>query len=224
MNILQSLQHAEKLALQLFKEIEDRGLIVAGKSESELNTEIFQIAKTSFGIEKFWHKRIVRAGKNTLLPYRKNPPDLILQKNDILFFDFGPVFEDWEADIGKTYVLGNDETMLKLAKDVESIWQEVRRHYLQHKETLTGADLYLYCCEIAKANGWEYGNEHAGHLIGKFPHEKILWEERINYIHPENNLKMSAPDRFGNPRNWILEIHIVEKEKEIGAFFEQLMV
>jgi len=224
MNTLIELQNAEKLAIQLFQQIEDKKLIVPGKLESTLNKEILLLAKESFGIDTFWHKRIVRAGKNTLLPYRENPPDLVLQEDDILFFDFGPVFEKWEADLGRTYVLGNNPLMLRLKEDVELVWKQVRDYYLQHKLTITGAELYQFSCECAQAKGWEYGNEHAGHLIGKFPHEKILWEERVNYIHPENYLKMSEPDRFGNPRNWILEIHLIDKEKEIGAFFEQLLI
>lgn len=104
---LHNLIEAERKAEVLFDEIEKRGLVQVGKSEKQLNTEVFELAFELFGIKKYWHKRIVRAGKNTLLPYRENPPDLILKKDDILFFDFGPVFEDWEADVGKTYVLKN---------------------------------------------------------------------------------------------------------------------
>src|ERR1700749_4739506 len=118
----QQLIEAEKKALVLFKTIEERGLIVPGKSEHQLNTEIFELAEKLLGIQKYWHKRIVRSGKNTLSPYRENPPDLILQQDDILFFDFGPIFEDWEADIGKTLVIGNDPAKLKLSKDVETAW------------------------------------------------------------------------------------------------------
>ncbi|WP_431213706.1 hypothetical protein ACQ86N_01985 [Puia sp. P3] len=31
-----------------------------------------------------------------------------------MFFDFGPIFEDWEADFGRTYVIGSDPTKHKL--------------------------------------------------------------------------------------------------------------
>ena len=30
-------------------------------------------------------------------------------------------------------------------------------------------------------------------------------------------------DKNGNERDWILEIHFIDKEKEIGGFFEQLL-
>jgi Xaa-Pro dipeptidase len=99
---------AEEKAAELFQIAEGRGLIRAGKTERQLNEEIFALAKELFGIEKYWHKRIIRSGPNTLEPYNENPPDLVIQENDILFFDFGPIFEDWEADFGRTYVIGND--------------------------------------------------------------------------------------------------------------------
>ena len=113
-NKIVQLIEAERKALDLFNQIEKKGLIVANKSETDLNKEIFELAFELFGIKKYWHKRIVRAGKNTLLPYRENPENLTINEDDILFFDFGPVFEDWEADVGRTYVLGNDPNKLKL--------------------------------------------------------------------------------------------------------------
>ena len=123
---IKQLVEAERKAINLFDEAEKRGLIVAGKTESELNKQLFDLAFELQGISKFWHKRIVRAGKNTLHPYRENPPDLVIQKDDILFFDFGPVFEDWEADVGRTYVIGNDFLKLKLKADIELAWKESR--------------------------------------------------------------------------------------------------
>lgn len=214
---------AEKKALLLFKIIEERGLVVAGKSEHTLNSEIFKLAEEVLGIKKFWHKRIVRSGKNTLLPYKENPPDLILQKDDILFLDFGPVLEDWEADIGKTVVLGDDKLKLKLKEETELAWKEGKAFYHKNKQDLTGADFYNYTKNLAIQFGWEYGNEHCGHLVGNFPHEKLLGEEKLNYIHPENTERMSNLDKFGNERFWIYEIHFIDKKAEIGGFFEQLV-
>ena len=221
--IKQKLIEAEEKALILFEEIQKRGLICVGKSEHTLNKETFDLAFEIFGIKKFWHKRIVRAGKNTLCPYKENPPDLTLQEDDILFFDFGPVFENWEADIGKTYVIGNNADKLKLQKDVELAWQEGKNFYLQNKNSLTGADFYNYTKELARKYGWDYGNVHCGHLIGNFPHEILIGEELINYIHPENTTLMCAKDKNGNERFWIYEIHFVNAEKEIGGFFEQFL-
>lgn len=214
---------AEQKARILFNEIEELNLIQPGKTEKELNSEIFELAQSLFGIKKYWHKRIVRSGKNTLLPYAENPPILTLEEDDILFFDFGPVFEEWEADFGRTYVIGNNPLKIKLQKDIESAWREGKAYFDQHKNSITGAEFYAYTKELAKKYGWEYGNEHCGHLIGNFPHEKLLGEEKVNYIHPENTFKMSEIDVLGNERFWIYEIHFIDVKNQIGGFFEQLV-
>ena len=165
----------------------------------------------------------MRSGKNTLLPYKENPVSLSIQKDDILFFDFGPVFDDWEADVGKTYVVGNNDKKLKLKQDVELAWKEGKEYFDLNKAKLTGADFYHYTKKLAEKYGWEYGNHHCGHLIGNFPHETILGEDEKNYIHPNNNQLMSDKDINGEERYWIYEIHLIDRELEIGGFFEQLL-
>jgi Xaa-Pro aminopeptidase len=220
---LQQLIEAEKKALFLFQEAEERKLIVPGKSEKQLNAELYELAFQLFGIKKYWHKRIVRAGKNTLFPYRENPPDLMLQNDDILFFDFGPVFKEWEADVGRTYVLGNDGTKLKLKNDVESAWK-ISRDYYFGKQEITGSEFYRFIAELAKKFGWAFGGGIAGHLIGNFPHEKIEGDGIVNYIHPDNHINMLSPGESGSKRNWILEIHFINAEKQIGGFFEQILM
>jgi Xaa-Pro aminopeptidase len=216
------LMEAEQKAAALFEEIEVRGLLIPGKSERELNEEVFRLADELFGIKKYWHKRIVRSGANTLLPYNENPPGLILQKDDILFFDFGPIFEDWEADYGRTYVIGNDPVKHKLKNDIGLAWQEAKE-WFDRQTTLTGADYYEYVVELAKKYGWRHDAEIAGHLIGQFPHERLEPGSHGLYVHPNNHQDMFLPDAQGRPRNWILEIHFIDRERQIGGFFEQLL-
>lgn len=217
------LMEAEGKAQQLFQVIEERGIIAAGKSEKQINTDIFELAKELFGIDKHWHKRIVRAGANTLCPYDDNPPDLIVRKDDILFLDFGPVFEDWEADFGRTYVIGNDPAKLKLKDDIERAWYETR-DWFRRQTRLTGAQFFQYVTDLSQKYGWTYGGEIAGHLIGHFPHERLEPQNFGLYVHPENHNDMFLPDAAGNQRHWILEIHFIDKKKEIGGFFEQVLV
>ena len=220
---IEKLMDAEAKALQLFQTIETRKLIEAGKSEKQLSDEVFALALELFGIEKYWHKRIVRAGANTLRPYDDNPPDLIIQKDDILFFDFGPVFEDWEADFGRTYVLGSDPYKLKLKNDIEAAWYETKE-WFSRQTKLTGAEFYQYIMGITKKYGWAYGGQLAGHLIGQFPHERLEPNNYGLYVLPGNHNDMFLPDANGNQRHWILEIHFVDREKQIGGFFEQLLI
>ena len=219
---LKNLVEAEQKAQQLFNEIENKNILIAGNSENKINELIFDLAFNMFGIKKYWHKRIVRCGENTLYPYNENPENLILKKDDILFLDFGPIFEEWEADFGRTYVVGNNPLKKKLKNDIEKAWYEGKKHF-NSKTKITGAQLYSYCNGLAKKYGWEFGGEIAGHIIGQYPHEKLEKEDKTNYIHPENHSNMLDLNKKGEKKNWILEIHFVDKEKKIGGFFEQLL-
>lgn len=217
------LKEAETKALRLFHAIEEKGLIHAGQTELELNNKIYSLAKEVFGIDKFWHKRIVRAGVNTLFPYKENPKNLEIVDNSILFLDLGPIFEAFEADVGRTYVIGNDPDHLKLKNDVEQAWMQARDFYFSKNE-ITAAELFHYCVDLANLKGWRFGGEIAGHLVGKFPHEKLSGVPKDSYIHPENQLKLHESLDGLEETNWIIEIHFVDKEKRIGGFFEQLAI
>lgn len=219
----EKLIYAENIALALFSEIENRQLIVAGKDEDTLNEEIFQLAKQLFNIEKHWHKRIVRSGENTLHPYKVNPPNRVFKEDDILFFDFGPIIEKWEADLGRTYVIGSNPLKLKLKNDIEKAWQETKTWVDSHTE-LSASKLFTFATNKAKEYGWEFGGELAGHLIGEFPHEKLEPGNYRLYVHPENETNLFALDENGNERHWILEMHFIDKVNKIGGFYEQLLL
>ncbi len=216
------LRLAQTKAEKLFHEIEARGLIRAGISESKLNEDIYALAKEMYGIETYWHKRIVRAGKNTLQPYAENPPDLLIGADDILFLDLGPVFETWEADFGRTFVLGSDPLKHKLQKDVGEAFAEGKRHF-EGSPNITGSELFSYAQSLAVKFGWEFGGTIAGHLIGQFPHEKIADDKVTLYVHRDSHLPMRRLDDKGQQRHWILEIHFVDKVRQIGGFYEELL-
>jgi Xaa-Pro dipeptidase len=216
------LRSAQSKAERLFQEIEARGLIRANITERQLNQAIYDLAKEMYGITTYWHKRIVRAGKNTLLPYAENPPDLTIQEDDILFLDLGPVFEDWEADFGRTFVIGSDPLKLKLKKDVEEAFAEGKR-YFQQTPNIKADEYFAYIVSLAHQSGWEFGGRIAGHLIGHFPHEKIAEDKVTLYVHPDSDLPMRSLDENGQQRHWILEIHFVDRPREIGGFFEELL-
>jgi Xaa-Pro aminopeptidase len=223
-NTTQKLILAQQKATELFHAIEQRGLIVSGKSEATLCDEIVKIAKEDFDIENHWSKKIVRTGINTLQPFAANPPNLVIEDNDILFFDFHPIFEDWEADLGRTYVLGSEPLKLKIKEDVEAAWHEANAWYFT-QNNLTGAAYFNYVTDLTKRYGYEFGNAIAGHIVGKFPHEQPDDPNDLCLdVHPDNHTDILQPDKNGNKRHWILELHFVDKANNIGAFFEQLLI
>lgn len=222
-DVRQNLFLSEQKARQLFTAIEERGLIVPGKSERELCDEIVQIARDDFGAENHWGKKIVRTGINTLEPYVADPPDLIIQEGDILFFDFHPVFNGWEADLGRTYILGNDPLKHKIKQDIEAAWQEANNWYFR-QTNLTGSGFFNYVTDLTRRYGYEFGNAIAGHIIGKFPHEQPDDPNDLCLdVHPANHSDILQLDKNGNKRHWMLELHFVDRVHKIGAFYEQLL-
>ncbi|WP_338179791.1 M24 family metallopeptidase [Jatrophihabitans sp.] len=213
---------AQDKAVELFAAVQSRGLITPGATESGLSNAVRDLAAELFGVSRHWHKRIVRSGPNTLHPYRENPPDRVVRDDEILFFDFGPIFEEWEADFGRTFVLGQDPAKHRLRADLQVIWQAGRRYFEADPE-ITGERLFAHVRQLAEEAGWEFGGPHAGHLVGEFPHEKIAGDDIEYYIAPGSNKPMRRLDRSGRRCHWILEIHLVDREREIGGFFEELL-
>jgi len=217
-----SLRAAQAKAAALFAEIEQRGLIRPGATESQVSKEIFRLSRDDFDAGRHWHKRVIRTGPNTVHPYQIDPEDRTIAPDDIVYLDLGPVFEEWEADFGRTYVLGDDSRKQVLSRLVEALFREGKAYFNDHPD-ITGAELYAKVTAMAEREGWDFGNGHAGHIVGEFPHEKIIGDKISLYIHPENHQPLRAPDQFGRQRHWILEIHLVDKDKQYGAFFEELL-
>jgi hypothetical protein len=217
------LLEAEKISIQLFDAVEKNNLIIAGKSEAQLNAEVNTLAFEKFGIKSHWHKKIVRTGVNTLAVYTDDPPNKVIKNDDILFIDYGPIIDGYEADLGRTYVLGNDPQKMKLKADVEKAWYETKE-WFQTQSTLKASALFDYVVNKAKEYGWSFGGVIAGHIVDKFPHEQPedprSWELDI---HPENHNDLFLPDENGNQRHWILELQFVDKKNKIGSYFEQLL-
>jgi hypothetical protein len=118
---------AQAKAEDLFRQVQKRGLLAPGETEKAVSDRIRDLAGDLYGVRRFWHKRIVRSGPHTLHPYRENPPDRLIEEDDILFADFGPIFEEWEADFGRTFVLGDDPAKLRLRDALPEIFAAGRR-------------------------------------------------------------------------------------------------
>jgi hypothetical protein len=200
---------AQDKAAQLFEEIERREMIRAGVGEQQLSDEINTLAADMFGVDRHWHRRIVRAGENTLQPFKEHPPDRLVVDDDIVFLDFGPIFEEWEADFGRTYVLGHDPDKLAVRDALPRVWQAGRDYFENHPD-VTGA-------------GFGWGSHIAGHLVGEFPHKKIAGTATEWYIMPGSTKPMRRADPSGRRCHWILEIHLIDPLRRFGGFYEQLL-
>lgn len=213
---------AQAKATELFEEVEKRGLIASGVREVQASNAIRDLAAEMFGVDRYWHKRIVRAGPNTLEPYRHNPPDRLIGDDDIAFCDFGPIFESWEADFGRTFVLGADPEKARLRDALPVVWDAGRDFFETHPH-VTGEQLFSHMTQAAEHAGWEFGAPIAGHLIGQFPHEKIARDDIEYYIAPGSDQPMRRTDLTGRTCHWILEVHLIDRQRQIGGFHEELL-
>jgi len=218
----EALAGAQRKAEELFAEVVGSGLIRPGVLESELSAEIHALASRRFAVRRHWHKRVVRCGANTLLTYAADPPDRRIADDDAVYLDFGPLFGEWEADFGRTYVVGADPRKHRLVGDIEDAFRKGKTFY-QREPDLTAGSLYDFVSDLAVQRGWEFGAPTAGHLIGHFPHETSPGEQGKLSIRHGNNLSLRAPDASGRPRHWILEIHFVDRVNGYGGFFEELL-
>ncbi len=220
--VARELLTAQIKAEALFAEVVNRGMVSAGKLESELTAEIHALAQSRFGVRRHWHKRIARSGPNTLLGYHDPDSDRRIGDDDIVYLDLGPVFEAWEADFGRTYVLGSDPDKHRLVRDLADAFTRGKNFY-QQSPNLTAGQLYDFTAGLAADYGWEFGAQTAGHLIGQFPHERRPQDPDRLRIRHGNSIALRELDGNGQPRHWVLEIHFVDRRREIGGFFEELL-
>jgi Xaa-Pro dipeptidase len=220
-SVSRSLLEAQNKAAALFDDVVSGALIQAGKLESELGEEIHRLARERYGVRRHWHKRIARAGSNTLLGYYEESQDRRIEADDVVFLDFGPVFESWEADFGRTYALGSDPDKHRLVSDIGVAFRRGKELY-ERTPDLTAGALYDFVAGLATTSGWEFGAATAGHLIGHFPHERSPDSKRFQ-VRSGNSQRLREPDNGGNPRHWILEIHFVDRARGFGGFYEELL-
>jgi Xaa-Pro aminopeptidase len=217
-----SLEAAEARGMAMLDAIEQAGIIRPGRSETDVDQDIFELARDRFGVEKNWHKRLIRAGPNTICVFADLPDVRVIEPEDTVYLDLGPVFEEWEADLGRSYALGSDPEKKRLVADLPRIFSAMQSHYRANPD-MTGGELYRFACEQAEAAGWLFGGQIAGHIIGEFPHAVIREDKSKTRIAPINVSPMSEPDPLGRERFWIGEVHLVDKARTFGGFYERLM-
>lgn len=173
--------------------------------------KLLKIVLEDYAAKKIWHPPQVRFGVNTVLPFGKPQlADHVLDEDDLFFLDIGPVFGGYESDIGETFQLGSDLHTKKLISDSKDVFNQVKLHW--EKTGVNGEELYQFATKLATEKGWALALEGAsGHRISEFPHA----------AHFRGKLK--GFELVPTPNRWILEIHLVDPNRKIGAFFEDVL-
>lgn len=219
---LSELYAAEARGLALLAAIERANIVAPGRRESDVDADIAALAEREFGVARHWHKRLVRTGINTLCVFADQPPERVIGEHDTVYLDLGPVFGEWEADVGQTYAVGADPVRRALVAALPDVFAEVCAH-ANATPGITGADLYAFACSAAEKRGYIFGGQIAGHTIGEFPHLTWPGERAHQLIWPANTAPLDEPDGFGRTRHWIVEIHLVAADRSFGGFYERML-
>jgi hypothetical protein len=59
--------------------------------------------------------------------------------------------------------------------------------------------------------------------VGEFPHESIPGARVMKNIMPGNDAPLESVDSQDRRRHWILEIHLIDRARQIGGFYEELL-
>jgi len=179
------------------------GTIKAGDTEDKIQKLYLDFFPQQ---QRSWHPPKIRFAKDTMCSFRdKSLYKAPLEKGDIFFFDFGPVFHEHEADVGDTFCLGNND-FINPAKTIfnkcQNLWSESR---------LSGVALYEKACEFSNEQGLTLNVKMHGHRLGDFPHA----------LHHKGALGEfeACPKQL----LWVLEIHVLNLENQIGYFFEDIL-
>jgi methionyl aminopeptidase len=184
--------------------------ISPGMTEEEGRSEAVRILRDA-RLRKGWHKVLVRFGTNTTKNFDDpSDPGVVLGPDDIFFIDIGPIFDGCEGDAGETVAVGGDPDMIRAARDVKVLWQQVRGRW--RADGLTGKSLYAFATQAAHDMGWELNLELTGHRLSEFPHD----------AHYDGTL--SDVGFRPSEARWVLEMQIRHPEREFGAFFEDLLL
>lgn len=158
-----------------------------------------------------WHPVRVRFGANTILPMKRaSRPGVVLAGDDIFFVDIAPRVQDWEGDGGATFTVGHALEYARCAADAERLFHEVRRAWQAHG--WTGRALYEFAARRAHEMGWDLDPELPGHRVSDFPHAALHAGALADYDHAPSALR------------WILEIHLLDRERRFGAFYEDMLL
>jgi len=163
------------------------------------------------GMRRGWHHIIVRLGSNTTKDFsQRSEPGVVLGSDDLFFVDIGPTYQGYEGDAGETFVVGINPDHLRAKREVRTIWEAVRTHWIE--QGATGEELYAFADRVAADLGWRLNFELSGHRLSEYPHA----------VHYGGSM---ADVPYGlHPDRWVLEIAIAHPELPFGAFYEDLLL
>lgn len=199
--------HARKQCIHTVESV--ISMIQPGFTENQIQA-LFKKSFLEAGITHFWHPTKVRISSDTTKSFREiSDPNLQCVQGDFCFVDLGPIIENHEADYGRTFIIGSNQTN-HLIESSQEVFQKTAEAW--KKTGLTGKELYNFAHNLAESKGYQLNSNMAGHRIGDFPH-KIYSSQKLFEL-----------DAKPSDLLWVLEIHLIDFSKSRGAFFEDILM
>ena len=160
---------AQAKAAELFAAIEPRGIIAPGVREIEASDAIRDLAADDVRGQPALAQadRPGRAEHPAAVQAEPAGPRDRRGRHRVPATS-GPSSSTWEADFGRTYVLGDDPVKLRLRDALPVMFRAGRRFFEAH-EDVTGEQWYAHMTGLAEADGWTFGGAIAGHLVRAVP-------------------------------------------------------
>jgi len=154
-----------------------------------------------------WHPTQLRVDAETLLPFGAKPDaPAVVREGSLVFVDMGPLVGDYEGDVASARRIGGG--IDPLAQAAESLHAEVASAWRLRRST--GRELYAYADRRARELGYTLALTGAsGHRLADHPHAV--------------RAKLRALDRCPRACAWVLEIHLHDEARGLGAFYEDLL-
>jgi Xaa-Pro dipeptidase len=91
----------------------------------------------------------------------------------------------------------------RLNADLPRHFEKLRDHFDAHPD-ITGAELFTEAERLAETDGWLWGGQIAGHLVGEFPHYRIPGDKDLYRISPHNpsGCATRMPRGTGSTGSW----------------------
>lgn len=193
---------------------EIRKAIAPGITEAE-GAKMISDMLLELGSPRAWHYPLFRIGSNTAHPYHAPVNQTRrLEESDIFYLDIGPNWVgsdgvEYEGDVGQTYSLGNNPKHFDIIATNEKLFTEACERW--RNSEASGLEIYQWLEYKAQSYGYLLVDDDDGHRVGAFPHKRIF------------SGGLTAADFRPSSGIWVLEVHICNKEKTYGAFFEDIL-
>lgn len=195
----------QRLTAQLCQELAHS--LTPGVIEEEAH-QLFKELLQKNGLGKVWHPTKIRFGVNTLCNFRDvGDPKIRLHEGELFFVDIGPIINGHEGDYGEAFRCGGGgDALISASREIFNLSEKA---WLDQK--LTGRELYQLAQQAATERGFKLNMNMDGHRLGDFPH----------HVHFQGDL--GKFQHTPTPGLWVLEIHLIDEERQRAAFFEDIL-